>query len=103
MKAINDLKDALKRTLDGMGVSEAEIQIEHPGELAHGDYATGAALQYAKRAGMKPRELAEKIVEELRSSTTLGPTSISKIEVAGPGFINFYLSPEAISGVIEEA
>src|SRR3989344_5460915 len=98
MKAINDLKDALKRTLDGMGVSEAEIQIEHPGELAHGDYATGAALQYAKRAGTKPRELAEKIVEKLGSIE-----GVSKIEVAGAGFINFYLSPEAISGVIEEA
>src|SRR3990167_2967669 len=83
MKAINDLKDDLKRTLDGMGVSEAEIQIEHQGELAHGDYATGAALQYAKRAGTKPRELAEKIVEKLGSIE-----GVSKIEVAGAGFIN---------------
>src|SRR3989344_5615840 len=98
MKAINDLKDALKRTLDGMSVSEAEIQIEHPGELAHGDYATGAALQYAKQIGMKPRELAEKIVESLGSIE-----SVSKIDIAGPGFINFYLSPEAISDVVEEA
>src|SRR3989344_4285722 len=98
MQIARDIKDALKHILDGIGVSIQDLAIEHPTELTHGDYATGVALQYAKQAGMKPRELAEKIVESLGSIE-----SVSKIYIAGPGFINFYLSPDAIFKTIEEA
>ena len=98
MQIARDIKDALKHILDGIGVSIQDLAIEHPTELTHGDYATGVALQYAKQAGMKPRELAEKIVESLGSIE-----SVSKIDIAGPGFINFYLSPDAIFKTIEEA
>src|SRR3989338_11285312 len=98
MQIARDIKDALKHILDGIGVAIQDLAIEHPTELTHGDYATGVALQYAKQAGMKPRELAEKIVESLGSIE-----SVSKIDIAGPGFINFYLSPDAIFKTIEEA
>lgn len=99
------VKEALARALGSVGVSveTQKITLEHPAELKNGDYSSGVALQYAKQASMAPRALAGKIVEELRSSTTLGPTSIQRIEVAGAGFINFYLAPSELSAAVETA
>ncbi len=64
--------------------------IERTRDSAHGDFATNAALQLAKAAKRKPRELAQAIVAALPASDI-----VSKVEIAGPGFINFYLSPAA--------
>jgi arginyl-tRNA synthetase len=50
-----------------------------------------------------PRGLSDSLAEFLRSSTSLGPTSIQKIEVAGPGFVNITLAPEAVALAISEA
>src|SRR3990167_7644277 len=97
MDAAQSIRDALSRAFQTLGISE-EVALEHPGELENGDYATGVALRHAKQAGMKPRELAEKIVSEM--GTVDG---ISKIEIAGAGFINFYLAPETFAAVLEEA
>lgn len=94
---------ALRAALESMGVQNARVVVEHPAELSHGDYATGAALQYGKHLGKAPRALAEELAEILRSSTLLGPTSISKIEVAGPGFINFHLSATALAQSVRDA
>ncbi len=79
------------------------IRLEHPADLQNGDYSSGIALQYAKQAGIAPRALAEKIANLLRSSTSLGPTSIQRIEVAGAGFINFYLTSATLAEAIEKA
>ena len=92
------LKAHLAKALAQCGVDAADVIIEHPAELSHGDYATGAALQYAKQAGVSPRALAEKIVAAL--GTVEG---VSKIDIAGPGFINFHLAPAALAASIEEA
>jgi len=65
------------------------VSAEPPRDASHGDVATNAAMVVAKQAGMKPRELAEKI------AATLGDDPrIAAVEVAGPGFINLRLSPE---------
>ena len=77
--------------------------VEQPTEMAHGDYATNAALAAAKQLGKRPQEVAELLVKELRASTVLGPTSIQSIEVAGPGFINITLSRAAVARAIDEA
>lgn len=73
----------------------AFIQIDATKDKTHGDFATNIALILAKPAQKKPREIAERIV-------TLLPLSahVSKVEVAGPGFINFFLSPEALNDVV---
>ena len=73
----------------------SEINVEYPAELTHGDYSTNVALILAKQVSLKPREVAEKIVEELKKG---GTKILSKIEIAGPGFINFFLSPEYLIG-----
>ncbi len=97
------LQKAINLALESAGISGVEISLEHPADLKNGDYSSGVALQYAKQAGMTPRVLAEQLAEHIRSSTSLGPTSIQRIEVAGPGFINFYLDSSALSSAVEEA
>ena len=65
-----------------------EIQIERTKNKAHGDFACNIALILAKRFKMNPREFATKLIENL-------PTSdwVEKVDIAGPGFINFKLTP----------
>ena len=67
--------------------------LERARDRSHGDFATNVALVLAKSAGRKPRELAEQIVAALPMSPL-----VAKTEIAGPGFINFFLSVEAYCG-----
>src|SRR6201986_3559875 len=64
----------------------ARIVVEPPREAGHGDLATNAAMALAKDAGLKPRDLAERIAAELRKRP-----EITAVEIAGPGFINMTL------------
>jgi arginyl-tRNA synthetase len=66
----------------------ARVVVEPPRDPSHGDMATNAAMVLAKDAGKKPRELADKIAERLRADDL-----ITKVDVAGPGFINLTLKP----------
>src|SRR6202140_5126820 len=66
----------------------ARIVVEPPRDAVHGDLATNAAMVLAKDAGLKPRELAERLAAELGKRP-----EIAKVEVAGPGFINLMLDP----------
>jgi arginyl-tRNA synthetase len=81
--------DALARDLDG-DFSRVNAVVERTRDRAHGDFATNAALALAKLARMKPRDLAERIVEKLPANDY-----VTRVEVAGPGFINFFLAPAA--------
>ena len=90
------IERALTKALQGIGVAaETPVSLEYPGELAHGDYATGIALKYAKAAGKAPRDLAEEIVAMLGAID-----GVAAIEIAGPGFINFTLAPSALADSI---
>ena len=82
----------------GVSISANDVSLEHPAELKNGDYSTSVALKYTKEAGMPPRALAAKIVAALGTIE-----DASKIEVAGAGFINFYLAPSALAEAIEKA
>jgi arginyl-tRNA synthetase len=66
------------------------VTVERPRNREHGDYATNIALQLAKKAGRKPRELAESLAERLRLSA-----GIDRVDVAGPGFLNITLAAGA--------
>ncbi len=92
-----------KAIQEAPGAQDVAFVVERPGDLSHGDYTSNFALVAAKVAGKNPRELADELAQHLRSSTSLGPTSISKIEVAGPGFINFTLARGAVTFAIAEA
>ncbi|WP_462363713.1 arginine--tRNA ligase [Pyramidobacter porci] len=67
--------------------SLGELHFERPKQENHGDWATNAAMQNCKLLGCTPRDLAEDIVRRIGSDK-----HIRRVEVAGPGFINFYLS-----------
>ncbi len=71
--------------------------IERTRDPAHGDFATNAALVNAKAAGMAPRALAERILAALGEDPL-----VAKVEIAGPGFINFHLAPEAWRQVVPQ-
>src|SRR5450631_3613315 len=66
----------------------SRIVVEPPREASHGDLATNAAMVLAKEAGLKPRELAERLAAELGKLR-----EITAVEVAGPGFINLTIDP----------
>lgn len=68
-----------------------DVHLETPEIEAHGDFATNVAMILSKKEGKKPRELAEEIKAKLENDEDLGK-AVGKIEVAGPGFINFWLT-----------
>ena len=68
-------------------VPDLKPQVDHTRDSSHGDLATNLAMVLAKRAGMAPRDLAQAIVTALPENTL-----IAKAEIAGPGFINFFLN-----------
>ena len=74
---------------------ELNIQIERTRDKSHGDFACNIAMMLAKVARCKPRDLAEQIVAALPDSS-----EVEKVEIAGPGFINFFLSNTAFHAVV---
>ncbi|WP_439860680.1 arginine--tRNA ligase [Pseudomonas sp. MBLB4136] len=95
------IQQALTRlTTEGVlpeGLSPA-IQVENTKDKSHGDFASNIALMLAKPAAMKPRELAEKLIAALPADP-----QISKVEIAGPGFLNFFQNSDALAGRLEAA
>lgn len=93
------LSQALARLhADGLlpaGAAPAEPALERTRERAHGDFATNVALACAKAAKRKPRELAEALVTALPASPY-----VAKVEIAGPGFINFFLAADAQAAAV---
>jgi len=77
--------------------SEPVIQLERTRSPEHGEFASNLAMVFCKAAGMPPRELAQAIIDRLPRSRQLDRT-----EIAGPGFINFFLNRLALSGVIKD-
>src|SRR6516165_12818778 len=78
-----------------VGIDQSRVAVEPPRETAHGELATNAAMVLAKDARRKPRELAGLIAERLE-----GDAFIAGVEIAGPGFINLTLKPEAWIGAL---
>ncbi|MCW9030620.1 MAG: arginine--tRNA ligase [Gammaproteobacteria bacterium] len=72
-----------------------KIVIEHTRDPSHGDFASNLAMMLAKPAGQKPRDLAEKIVAALPENN-----DIDKVDIAGPGFINFFMNANTLTSVI---
>ncbi len=85
------LDKEIKGVLAELGFETVPISFEHPGDLSHGDYAINVAMMLAKKAGKNPVEIAGEISEKLKEKNI---EFVSGISIAGPGFINFTLSPE---------
>jgi len=73
------------------------LQLERTRDASHGDYACNIAMMLAKQARAKPRDIASSIVDAIPTSAV-----IEKVDIAGPGFINFYVKQAATLGVIPD-
>jgi arginyl-tRNA synthetase len=78
-------------------VAGAELELERPGDPEHGDYATNVALQLAGTRRLPPREIAAEIAE-----AATGLEAVDRAEVAGPGFVNFFLRDEWFASALGE-
>lgn len=97
------IRTAVERALTKAGVPQHALYpfaLDRPAEMSHGDYYTNAALVKANLLHKNPRELAAELAEELKNA--LGD-SISKIEVAGAGFINITCARESVTCIVAEA
>jgi arginyl-tRNA synthetase len=96
----NKLKEEIKQAVLKAGLAQEEqipsVVLELPKEKAHGDYSTNMAMQLARVAKKPPRKIAEELVESFDKSKA----SIEKIEIAGPGFINFYMNNSYLTDLI---
>jgi arginyl-tRNA synthetase len=91
------IRDALKKALNGHGI-EAEPTLELTNDFSHGDLTSNVAMRHAKELGANPRALAGKLVAEMGTID-----GVEKIDISGPGFINFTLAPSAVRSVLGAA
>jgi len=96
VKAPETIRAALVQAAARLGVPNVDVTIERPRDVTHGDLATNLALTLAKTLGQKPRAVAERLVTAL----DLPPSLVRKTEIAGPGFINFFLAEAQVVGVL---
>lgn len=96
-RVINAVREALESasssgqlTLSGSPAVEVEV----PRNKEHGDFSCNVAMTLARDAGKAPRQIAELIVEHLGKGNSGAGTLIDRVDIAGPGFINFYLKPD---------
>jgi len=89
------LADAAARL--GVSLSPSAVELERPRDPAHGDVATNLALTLAKSLKQKPRAVAERLVALVQLPQGL----VRKIDIAGPGFINFFLAETQLASVLE--
>lgn len=96
------LKEEIKQAVIESGLATEEqipdVVLEKPKEKDHGDYATNVAMQLARVAKKAPRQIAEAIVEHLNKEKA----RVTKIDIAGPGFINFFMDNRYLTQVIKE-
>ncbi|MDQ6691019.1 MAG: arginine--tRNA ligase [Gemmatimonadota bacterium] len=94
MTAAEQIRAELIRAARSLGApDDVNPLLERPRESSHGDWASNLAMALAKPLRSKPRDIAEK----LRESVSLERAGVSRIEIAGPGFMNFWLDPGLIA------
>ncbi|MEP1635858.1 arginine--tRNA ligase [Ascidiaceihabitans sp.] len=96
-RVLSDLEALQSRGVLPEGLSMDNVAVEPPRDPAHGDMATNAAMVLAKPAGMKPRDIAQALADELTSDDR-----VTSCEVAGPGFLNLRLAPTVWQGVVQD-
>lgn len=92
------IRDLVKEGLLNSSYDEVDFQIEYPSDSTHGDYSTNVALILSKKVSKPPLEVAEEIVDEI---SKVLPSEVKEVQVAGPGFINFYLSETFLFKVVD--
>ena len=95
-----EIRDLLKQNIQlalkdlGVDLDLNEIVVENSKDPTHGDYATNVAMKMARAFSKSPRDVAALIVDRINKD------HIDHIEIAGPGFINFYMKNDSITGIV---
>jgi arginyl-tRNA synthetase len=89
------LRAELMRVASRLGADGIDFVLERPRDAGHGDLATNLAMVLARRERTNPRKTAERVLQEIH----LPPELIQKTEIAGPGFINFWLAGDQLAAV----
>lgn len=106
---VNKVQDDLRKIVEAAAASVAEkggfaaaptakFNVEVPADRANGDFSTNAAMAWARELRNAPRKIADAIVPEMK----LEDTYFERVEVAGPGFINFYLSDRYYADILKD-
>lgn len=95
------LLDAVRSALGDLGVDPVPegVGLERPARREHGDWSTNASLVCAKATKRNPRELGQALLERLEANP---PAHVVRLELAGPGFVNFHLAPTWLHEVLAE-
>ena len=98
MDVIESLKLNIQKAFQSLGVEVSlnDIIIEHSKDANHGDYATNAAMKNCRLLGKAPVLVAKDLIEHLDK------TGIEKIEIAGPGFINFFMKNDSLQPIVKK-
>lgn len=98
MNIEQNLKDKIVAAASKLGVvlTSGDVIIEKSKAAEHGDYASNVALKNAGKAGKNPRQFASELIEAIDKD------GISKIEIAGPGFINFFMNNDAMNAIVKK-
>jgi arginyl-tRNA synthetase len=97
---IDNIKTHIENILKDLGYFQEDIKItlEVPKDKSNGDYSSNVAMQYARIARKAPRMIAEEIAKNIQKDEYF----IEKVDIAGPGFINFFIKTSFVTGVIKE-
>ncbi len=95
----DELLAAVRAALTDLGIDPIPeaVAVERPANLDHGDWSTNAALVCSKIVGSNPRELGQRLADRLDVDR---PRHVERLEIAGPGFVNFHLAPTWLHDVL---
>jgi arginyl-tRNA synthetase len=94
------LTDALRAALGAAGIEPpAEVHLERPARREHGDWSSNVAMATSKAHGRTPREVAQELVATLAADP---PAHVERVEIAGPGFVNFHLRETWLHDVLAD-
>src|SRR4051812_9668054 len=94
------LEQSLRDALAAAGIdAPPTVQLERPARREHGDWSSNIALATAKAAGRNPRDLATQLAESLTANP---PAHVARVELAGPGFVNFHLRDSWLHEVLTD-
>lgn len=92
------IREYVAQVTSALGMPEVAFAVERPADMSHGDWACNVALVLSKQIGKNPKDVAQEVLEKLQEEKI---PNIFKMEIAGPGFINFYCTREFFTDTLK--